>query len=326
MILLVTNKNDLTADFLVLEFHKRNKNFVRFNTEDYPEKVKVSWKFTGGKLEGFFSFPGRKILFEEIKSIWYRRPVKPKPPKEIELVEDREFIIVESDEVLQGIWRCLDVFWVSNPDALKKAEYKLFQLKKANELGFRIPPTIVSNLPKDILAFYEEQNREIIYKPMKYSRVFHQDSIGLIYTNKIRNIDITKIENVKYSPALFQKYIPKDIEIRVTVIGNKVFAAEIHSQEYLLSTHDWRKGNELNLMHRLHYLPKEINDLCVKLVQSLSLNFGAIDLILQPNGEYVFLEINPNGQWAWLQQENPDIKLREALTDLLLDHGNEKNY
>ena len=97
-----------------------------------------------------------------------------------------------------------------------------------------------------------------------------------------------------------------------------MFAVEIHSQEYEEARVDWRKGNMTHLPHQLHHLPPSIENKCTALVKKLGLAFGAIDLILTPEGKYVFLEINPNGQWAWIQQLCPDIPLRETLADLLL--------
>lgn len=321
MILIVTNRQDYTADYLILEFQKRQTQYVRFNTEDFPQWVQLAWELGDNGLNGYFLFQKIRLDLKDITSIWYRRPVPPVPSSKINDPVAQEFVIAESQASLDGLWRCLDCFWVSHPDNLRIAEFKLYQLKIAKHIGFQIWPTILTNNPQAARTFYEDQNSHIIYKPLRRGRLIRDEAVSLIYTNPINPHEAEMLDKVVYAPSLFQRNIPKRVEIRVTVIGEKVFGVEIHSQDCNESRHDWRRGNTMRLRHELHLLPPEIESKCVTLVKTLGLAFGAIDLVLTPEGEYVFLEINPNGQWAWLQQMNPDIPLRETLADLLISGG-----
>lgn len=318
MIVIVTNRQDHTADFLILELQKRQADYVRFNVEDFPQHVQVVWQLSDIGFGGYFLFPKVQVSFSDIQSIWYRRPVPPVPSVDISDPVAYEFALAESEASLDGIWRCLDCFWVSQPDNLRKAEFKLYQLKVAAQVGFRVWPTIVTNNPEVAQTFYDEQDEKIVFKPLRRGRLVRGENVSLIYTNPISPEDAEKLERVIYAPSLLQKYIPKHVEIRATVIDSKAFAVEIHSQKHTESRHDWRRGDTAQLHHQLHSLPADIQTKCVALVRSLGLAFGAIDLILTPEGEYVFLEINPNGQWAWIQQMCPGIPLREALADLLI--------
>ena len=105
------------------------------------------------------------------------------------------------------------------------------------------------------------------------------------------------------------------VELRITVVGKNVFAAEIHSQQKEATRHDWRR-DALALEHRNHPLPDDIKLKCIQLAKTFGLEFGAIDMILTPDGRYVFLEINPNGQWAWIE-ETTGLPISEALIELL---------
>ncbi len=325
MILVVTNRQDYTADFLLLEMRQRRVDYIRFNTEDFPQRVKVIWQLNNSGLDGYFLFPKARISFSEITSIWYRRPVSPIPSPKIQDTVAYGFAVVESQAALDNIWRSLNCFWVSDPDCLRKAEYKLYQLKVASQIGFQISPTLVTNDSGRVGSFYEDCNRMMVYKPLKNSKLLHDDSVSLIYTNFLEPSLMKQVQNVQLAPSLFQEYVPKEIEIRATVIGTKVFAVGIHSQDHEDSRHDWRRVDPQHLHHSLHQLPTDIEDKCVTLVKTMGLEFGAIDLIMTPRGEYVFLEINPNGQWAWIQQLCPDVPLRETLTDLLID-GSSENH
>ena len=316
MLLIVTNKEDYTADFLIIELHKRNVEFFRFNTEEFPSSVAMTWEMNNGGVLGHFQAGNKRIDFQSIDSVWFRRPVSPVPEKCISSAIDRNFVIQESHEFLEGIWRTLDCFWVSRPDALRTAESKMLQLKKAGQFGFKISPTIVSNSPEKAYAFLSK--RTVIYKPLDKARIDRVDHTGLIFTSLVGETEARYLENVRLAPSLFQGFIEKRVDIRVTVIGKKVFAVEILAAEPDQIKYDWRRIMPTELRFIRHELPDEISRKCVQLASDLGLQFGAIDLIQTQTGDYFFLEINPNGQWAWIQQMNPEIELREALVDLLV--------
>lgn len=318
MILIVTNKHDHTADFLILELKKRRADYLRFNTEDFPQRVRVVWRISNAGLSGYFLFPRTRLPFEDIRSVWYKRPVTPLPSTEIEDPAAIEFALDESQAALDGVWRSLNCFWVSDPDNLRRAEFKLYQLKVAAELGFQLSPTLLTNYPEEAETFYRETKGMLVYKPLRHAQIVRREEVGLIYTNPVNSNVATELCNVAYAPALLQQYVPKLVDVRAIVIGTKVFAAEIHSQDRNDSQHDWRHADAARLRHESHKLPMEIESKCVTLVKTLGLVFGAVDLILTPNNEYIFLEINPNGQWAWIQQLCPHIPLRETLADLLI--------
>ncbi len=317
MILIVTNRQDQTADFLILELKNRGADYIRFNTEDFPKSVFLNWKMQDGILDGYIVFPKKRIELSEIKSVWYRRPVLPIPDVAILDREAQNFVIEESRTALEGLWRTLTCFWVSNPDNIRMAENKLFQLKIASQIGFRVWPTLVTNDVSCAHSFYKDYEGDVVYKPLRKGRLIRGEEQSFIFTNLISKEATSEFNSIKYAPCLLQKYIHKRAELRVTVIGGKVFAVEIESQKIPDAIHDWRRAQE-NLPHKLWELPIDIEYKCKSLVKRLGLEFGALDLIVTLDNEYVFVEINPNGQWAWIQQLRPEIPMRETLADLLI--------
>lgn len=318
MILIVTNRQDQTADFLILELKKRKADYVRFNTEDFPRTVFLKWEIKDGTVDGFLMFPKRKILFNEITSIWFRRPVLPVPDPKLVNKEIRGFVIEESQTTLEGLWRTIPCFWVSKPDNIRIAENKLYQLSMATKEGFSVWPTTVTNLATTGRDFYKENEKDVIYKPLKNGRIIKEGKLNFIFTNPINTDAAKDFDSIKYAPCLLQKYIHKSTELRVTVIGKKVFSVEIESQNTSDALHDWRRAQK-DLPHKPFTLPIDMEAKCKNLVKNLGLEFGAIDLILTPKNEFVFVEINPNGQWAWIQQLQPKIPMREALADILMN-------
>jgi glutathione synthase/RimK-type ligase-like ATP-grasp enzyme len=126
------------------------------------------------------------------------------------------------------------------------------------------------------------------------------------------------LEQVPICPVIFQEYIEKKLELRITVIGDKVFPCAIYSQDSsnVANKTDWRHDPYAS-RHEAYPLPKEIEEKCVKLIQNLGLKYGAIDMIVTPDDEYIFLETNANGAWLWIQ-DLTGMPIAEAFADLLI--------
>jgi MvdD pre-ATP grasp domain len=316
MLLIVTNKQDYTADFLILGLKTAQIPFVRFNTEDFPNTTKLTITLEDGLLSGILRTEIGTYHLHDFTSVWYRRPISPVPHTEVNDPVAREFIMVESHEMLENVWRLLPCFWVSRPDQIRIAERRLLQLKTAAEVGLATPPTIVTNEPEQAQAYFV-QHPHLVYKPLRHARIDRGEIVGLIYTNVVLPTHHQALDTVQFAPVQFQPYIPKQTEVRVVVIGQQVFAVELQSQHIAEAQHDWRRVDISTIPHVQHELPPEIANKCVALVRSFGLQFSAMDLILTPDDRYVFLDLNPNGQWAWIQRLCPDIGIREALIALL---------
>jgi hypothetical protein len=316
MILIITNKADYTADFAIQEMNRLKVPFVRFNTEDFPTRASLEWQIGDSIRSGSLNLPNQRVPLEGIKSVWYRRPVPPVPFEEVTDSGLRDFSVRENRACLEGLLRTLDCFWMSDPDMIRRAEHKMYQLKVASQLGFEIPATLVTNSSNEARAFYDRFSGDIVVKPVSDGRLREDGRAKLLYTTPLGAGDVESLGQVKYSACQFQKYIPKLVEIRATVVGDRVFGVEIHSQDHPQTRHDWRRPEVRMVRHKIHALPPSLGSLSQRLVASLKLAFGALDFILTPDGHYVFLEINPNGQWAWLE-EITGLPIARTLVEVL---------
>jgi len=212
----------------------------------------------------------------------------------------------------------MECFWL--PAALptiRKAELKAAQLSLAGSLGFELPPTLFTNNPKDFLEFYREHNGNIVSKltgPSFYK--FNGETFNR-FTQVVSKRDVAYARAIRFAPVIFQAYVPKRVELRITVVGRKVFAAEIHSQHSNHTRHDWRRYDRYGTPYFPHELPENISHLCLKLVERLGLCYGAIDMVLTPDGRYVFIEINPNGQYLWVENAT-GLPISDSICDLLI--------
>ena len=297
-ILLITNKKDVTTDFIIKNLRERNLNFYRFNTEDLSSKISINFDFS---LNSFILYDGEiEIDLLKIKSVYYRRPLIPDLEANNLSIGEYNFAKAEITYTLEGFYKILqNAFWVSPIYAIREAENKIFQLQIAKQIGFVIPDSIITNIPKKASDFLI--SHEAIIKPIKSGLIDEIDIEKVIFTTKVNeNIEL---ERVSYCPSYFQKFIDKYSDVRVTIVGDNVFAAKIYSQDYPETKVDWRSAENLKLRYEKFDLPIELAKKCIELTKKLKLNFGAIDFVEDLYGNLIFLEINPNGQWAWIEKQ-----------------------
>ncbi len=305
IVLIVTNKTDITADLVVLEFQRRGTPYARFNTEDFPQRVQISWTLDTHGADGYIRLPHCDLPLREVISVWYRRPMPPDIADTVRSPFLRDFARRESQEALSGLWRTMGCFWMSYPDAINSASYKPKQLKIANALRFRVPRTLISNSPEAVERFQVECGL-VIAKPLFSGDIQYENETRVVFTTPVTHTDLSASNNIALAPIILQEYVRKELELRVTVVGNRVFAASINSQEVAEALHDWRRASPHALCFRPYSLPESLSDKCIQLVATLGLTFGTIDMVKTPDGDYVFLELNPNGQWGWLEGPTGD--------------------
>jgi glutathione synthase/RimK-type ligase-like ATP-grasp enzyme len=184
------------------------------------------------------------------------------------------------------------------------AGYKPEQLARARRFGFRVPPTLVTTEPAAGLAFCEAQDWAVVAKPVGHGEILGstESDDRIVFTNLITKEDLARIQSVASCPTLFQRAISKDIDLRVTIVGNDVIAVALHSQDRAVSRVDCRRDNKDGMSDTIVDLPDSLRVRVLELVRSYGLLFAAVDLVVDVGGEYWFLELNPAGQWAWLEQ------------------------
>ena len=138
----------------------------------------------------------------------------------------------------------------------------------------------------------------------------------VVYTSPVVEAHLKLIGRVRVTPCLFQKNIPKLFEVRTTVVGHRTFSAAIYSQENEETRHDWRRGGP-ELRMEPYDLPMDVSKMITKLTSALDLVYGAIDMIVTPEGEHVFLEINPSGQFGFVEQST-GLPILSCLADALV--------
>ncbi|MFA4793240.1 hypothetical protein [Leptospira kirschneri] len=297
MILVLTHTLDYTADLVVNSLNQKQLSYERLNTDDNENVNKhISINYQSKNVE--------------YSAIWFRRFLSPETFKNrsetVWLLEEYHSFIINF--IVSKNCRIM-----SDPYCIDRAENKALQLIVARKLGFNIPKTLFTGDISEIKSFSEANDQSIIVKPISCNRTTMGSNEYQIFTNKVNKSDLIEIDSALPFPSIYQQFIDKEYDVRVTVIGNCAYSAFVESQENIETSVDWRKKR---IPFKRYNLPKEIQNQCVALVKGFGLSFGAIDLVKSKNGEYYFLEINPNGQWGWIESDT-ELPLSEKIIDWL---------
>jgi hypothetical protein len=232
---------------------------------------------------------------------------------------------------LQAIWEGYPMQWLNPLAGVRLANHKMYQLKIAHQLGFHVPTTLVTDQTHTLQTYFPQDDtslaiksfeRKTVFRPFKKRELFRhwlhrmlEDALGITltapkhldgslegaYTRQLSVADLKAYaSSLSQCPVTVQNYIEKSLELRVTVVRDEVFAASIDSQVTGTYLADFRKhATDYTILP--YTLDESIQKKCVALCQALGLHYGAIDLILTPENELIFLEINANPQWLWVE-------------------------
>ena len=317
MVLILSNKWDISVDFIVRELRKRGEKFVRINTEDLP------YSDCSVSLPDFsFLLPhGEQVteLVGNLKSVLFRRPGKPFEETEPADLSSKPVLRYSTEQwhaFIEGLLSINDVLWINHPRANDLMECKIVQLRKAVEMGFRIPRTCITSSKDKAEKFIESCGGCVVAKSIYSSLIEYSDKDFFVFTTVVKSLKDVPPPEFGIAPVIFQEYIDGGkIDYRVTVIGEKVYAVRIEFTEGNPGVVDWRTKKD-GLMFIPCELPSDLRKKCIDFVSQCGLVFGAIDFV-QVRDDFYFLEINPNGEWGWLQRR-ANLPIAEAITEYLV--------
>ena len=249
----------------------------------------------------------------KVGAVWYRRisPLK----LHDELTDDtaRLFAWSEANEALLGLWYSLGSFWMNPPVADEVSQRKIRQLQVARQVGLSIPETLVTNQPNEAREFVALHGVGNVVR-----KAFRNISQAPRETHRMRESDIELMDSVRYTPVIFQRYVPADLDLRVTVVEDDIFAAAISSEAAYAA--DYRPGLATAKVTP-YTLPPDIAHRVLELMRLFGLQFGALDFRVTPDGEHVFLEVNPAGEFLFISRRTGQ-PIAQAIAASLERHDN----
>lgn len=232
------------------------------------------------------SYRNNTINSNTTLSIYYRKPTFPDTSDFAP--EYRRIINSDILAIIDGLANSFSGVVLTKPYLLRQAENKIFQLIYAKSHSILMPKSFIGN--NDHWKCINDQR---IIKPISVGKIETSSGIAIIQTNLMHEND--SYDSPELTPVYIQEYIKKSFEVRITVVDDDFFAVKIVSDNMI----DWRAGN--NNQYEIIDIPIEIKKCIKMMMKDFQLRFGAIDYIVDVDGKWYFLEINPNGQWQWLE-------------------------
>ncbi|HLL52472.1 MAG TPA: MvdD family ATP-grasp ribosomal peptide maturase [Myxococcaceae bacterium] len=321
VLLLTHSEDNESVRFMLDAIAARGGTAYRLDTDCFPTEVGLEVHHGPAGQRVIVSGPQGRLDLSEVTAVWHRRlRVGKRIPGDMD-AQLRSASVDESRAVLVGLVASLDAFHLDWLPAIRNAENKQLQLQVARAVGLQTPRTLSTNEPEAVRAFARECPGGMVAKMLHSFAILEGDTERVVFTSEVRPEHLEDLDSLRYCPMTFQENVPKALELRATVVGGRVFTASIDSQAHAQARTDWRRqGVELVNDWRPYTLPAEVEGSLLRLMDRFGLNYGASDLIVTPEGRHVFLEVNPGGEFFWLERA-PGLPISEALAELLLDRA-----
>jgi hypothetical protein len=313
-VLIITASFDPQADLLIAELRRRSVPCVRWNTYEFPLSSLLTYRASNTGFGAEIISDGRTIDLASIGSIWWQWDQPAGFPAGLNPAE-RRFAEREAELAVNALPAIGKFAWINHPACERLANSKAAQLFAARTIGLEIPRTVITNNPDEVRAFIAAAPAQIVYKASSPPRNIAPDKAlftGLVTDETLANLDLIRI-----TPGIFQERIDKSYELRITVIGARIFAVKIDSQALAETQLDWRHAQH-DVAYEPVTLPREIATKITAFMEHLGLVYGAFDFIVTPDGRYVFLEVNPGGAYMWVEAAT-GLGITPALADALIE-------
>jgi hypothetical protein len=299
MLFILTNSQDATASYLISVLEKSNIPLIRLDTDRLLPRIAISYNSGKPKIK----IDNRWYEAEDVGYIWYRRPEKLKDNR-FDSSPESQYTLAEWTEFIECFFAHIPrEKWVNHPSCNALASRKLEQLTTAVSLGLTVPDTLVTQQPDDLRNFFKRHHGQVIVKPLStgYIERDGEEKDSLIYTNRISERHLDNLDDLHICPSLFQQFIQKRYDVRITVMDSDIHAVTLQATDIPGEQRcDIRRNNMSDVAYEIISLPEEIKNRIQKLMARYGLRFAAIDMAVSTAGEWYFFEVNPNGQWAWL--------------------------
>jgi glutathione synthase/RimK-type ligase-like ATP-grasp enzyme len=311
MVLILSTVGDVHAQAVMDALATQGARAELVDLSEFPTRLALSMAFEDGHRQFELRRHGGGVLdLDSVRAVWWRRPPPFRPPAGMDQAHQR-FALSEAATAFQGLYQSLDAFWVNEPARDAIAVHKPYQLALAQKIGLEIPPTLMTNDIEEARAFCRRHEGEVVYKQF----IALPDSWR--ETRRLKPEDEAQADSIAHAPVIFQKHVPAVADLRVTAVGGAFYAAatDVRAANY---PQDVRMN--LDAKYQEHELTPETTTKLRELMSRLGLVYGAIDLRLTPEGSYVFLEINPAGQFLYIERATGQ-PIAAALAQTLLKKG-----
>lgn len=320
-VLVITKSQDPGADAVIAEIRQSGARAFRFDTDRFPTEIRLIIECDRDRARTSIHSTDESLDSSEISSVWHRRlSIGSLLPATMDK-QLRNASELESKATFQGVIASLQCFVLDPVTNIRNAQNKQLQLQLARELGLKIPQTLITNDPDAVRRFYRHCEERIVTKMLSSFAVYENEQERVVFTNPVSAKDLEDLDGLRLCPMTFQERVEKALELRTVIVGEHSFTAAIDSQSYEKTRFDWRRNAVARLdAWKAFELPQSIEVKLKRMLDWFGLQYGAFDLILTPAGDHVFLEVNPVGEFLWLDKV-AGLPIARAMADVLLGRG-----
>ena len=308
MFLIHTEPCDLHAIVVACMLRDRGHAVGRLIGMAFPEYESISFRPAGEEATSFRLSCGETTFeADKVEAVWYRRPRSIRLPAQVH-ESDREYAYNECTELYRSfVFAPADAFWVNPIASQNLSNNKVLQLRVARRIGLVVPDTLVSNVPSEVREFVGAGQR-VIYKPLRGASWLVDGEVHGTYTTPVTAADLPSDGLLQACPGIYQALVRKSYEVRAQFFGGTCMAIKIDSNQMEYGEYDWRRHQTTSDPNAEPVtLPDNIETLCLRMMRELKIVSGAFDFIVDDSGYWVFLEVNPVGQFAFLERWCPDL-------------------
>jgi glutathione synthase/RimK-type ligase-like ATP-grasp enzyme len=294
VVLILANPNDIHARSVAAEVGVTFDGLpVILDTRAYPSRWHLTATVNDSSAPNWRLHSGPfTARSDQVCGVWRRRTALHRIHSDVEDRGARRFCLNDATAAFQGWLHGMGSSVINPPGAEYAANRKLFQLQEAKTVGLRIPDTIVTSDLQEARLFLNRLNGQTVFKVLAGARQI------FVETRRFRKRDLRELGSLRYAPVIFQELIEAELDIRVTIVDEEVFPVAIKPRNPKARL-DWRLDPTVQI--EPHTLPIKLERELIVLLRALGLRFGAVDMRLTPHGKYVFLEINPAGQFLFCE-------------------------
>lgn len=304
-VLIITHsKDNQSIDIVSEQLKKYDTKAIRFNVDQYPLNYSLTSSYEDGEWKVYLDYDGKRESLHDITALWYRRSHN--LASGLGSILEGEYLSSVHGEIrttLFGMLESMNCFQIGKFSQYRRLDSKEEQMKIASALGLKVPETCITNNPDEAKKFVRSHPKGVIAKMQSSFAIEKQGVEHVVFTNIITEENFDEIDSLQYCPMQFQEKLEKDKELRITIVGDVIFSFAVDSQKLENAKVDWRReGLELLDQWEPYELPEPIKEKLLKMMDIYQINYGAVDIIVTPEGEYYFLEINSAGEFLWLDQ------------------------
>ena len=302
-ILIISEPDDVHA-YAVFNALKRQQvpDVLLFDYAQFPARINLDIALSARDSSHYRIWLAQDKFIDRdaVRSIWWRRPLN----------SDHPALNGHSPEhasmmTIQGIWQTGSCLWVNDIARVAAISHKPSQLDLAKQCGLTIPETLITTIPEHAQQFWQQHYGQISYQlslqAFSETHEFH----------KVEWDELLGIESSKLAQLIFQEIVPGSVDLRITIVGNEILSAALN----LVPSNDSGSQPPNRRIYQCHELPADMQHKLLLMMRRSGLEYGVIDIRLRPDGEHVFLGINPYGHFLFVEHA-----CQLPISDLLAKH------